>query len=225
MKKIEVNLLRIVLLLILIIIFSSFASAGIGIKKYQESIAVNENEESCITVGAYNPFPTGTNVVIGVSDELKGVLVTQEAESKYLPPETSSDEAINLKFCFKVPEVYSKDCYVLNNFICKLECTEEQKVYEGEIFLKSIPESAQFGGAGGSTTTMSISQDMRVRVNCNPYPRNYTLVYVIVAIISALVIFTILFRKYRKPKAERNREKLRRLRAEIAKESKGHKKK
>jgi hypothetical protein len=218
MKK-EVKSIKIIFLLLGIILFSSLVSSGIGIKKYQESMLVNEGQEACIAVGAYNPFPTGTNVIIGVSDGLKDVLVLQEAEKKYLPPDTSSDHAIDLKFCFKVPEVYHRDCSIAGKFICKLDCTEPQQVYSGEIFLQSVPSPLSVGGTGGSTTTMSVSQDMRVRVACTPHSRDYTLIYVVVAVICAIVIFTILFRKYRKPRVERDREKLKKLRVQLAKES------
>lgn len=212
--------------LIFVILLSasmSFVSAGVGIKKYQESLLVNEGEEGCIVVGAYNPFSTDTNIIVGVSDSLKEVLTLQEADTKLLPAGTSSDKAIEVKFCFEVPIVYQRDCSI-GSFICALSCDEPQKVYDGEIFLQTIPLQTSASGVGGSTTSMSVSQDMAVRVACNPHPRDYTLVYVLAALISAIVIGIALFSKYRKPKAERIREKMQKLKQEMKAENKGKKK-
>jgi len=201
----------------------SFVSAGVGIKKYQESMMVNENEEGCVIVGAYNPFSTDTYINIGVSESLKEVLSLQEADTKLLPAGTSSSNAIDMNFCFKVPKVYTRDCSI-GSFICALSCDEPQKEYAGDIFLQTVPGDSVAGGVGGSTTSMSVSQDMNVRVACNPHSRDYTLVYVLVALISALVVGTTLFNKYRKPKEQRIKEKMQKLKEEMKAEGKGKKK-
>ena len=207
-------------LIFLIFFFSiAFASAGVGIKKYQESLLVNEGEEGCVVVGAYNPFSTDTNVVVKVSEPLQEVLSLQEADTKLLPAGTSSDKALEMRFCFEVPTVYQRDC-IVGSFVCALSCDEPQKVYEGEIYLQTLPLETAAGGVGGSTTSMSVSQDMKVRVACNPHPRDYTLVYVLIALISALVIGIALFNKYRKPKEQRIKEKMQKLKEEIKKERK-----
>jgi len=208
---------KLIVLCLMTFAFISFVSAGIGIRSYQESALVNENNNACLTYGAYNPFSTDTQVIIGISDSLKEVLVEQEAESKLIPAGTSSDKAIPLKFCFKAPKVYSEDCLIAG-FICKEECKEEQKSYVGEVELRSISTSLTIGGTGGSATSFSVSSPLRIRVNCTPHARNYTIVYVLLAVISATVIGTILMRKYRKPKVERDKEKLQKIRAQIAKE-------
>lgn len=195
----------------------SFVSAGVGIKSYQESLLLGEGEKGCLNVGAYNPFVTDTYVLVGVSEELQEVLTKQSADTKLLPAKTSSDDALNLEFCFKVPRVYSRDCLV-GDFICEQTCTEDQKVYEGEVFLQSVPAPTEIGGTGGSSTKMSVSHPMRIRVACEAHSRDYTLVYVLVALICAIVIAWTLFSKYRKPKAQRDKEKIAKLKADLAKE-------
>lgn len=224
MKEVK-NYFGILFLLVGILIFSSFVSAGIGIKYEQESALVGEGEKACLTYGVYNPWDDETYATIGLSDSLLEILSMQEAETKLLPAQTSSDEAIPIEFCFKVPNnIYYKDCSV-GSFICKQECTEEMKVYEGEVFVSTVPDPKAIEGTGGSATKYSISAPLRVRVKCVPHARDYTLVYVLLALISAAVIAFILIRRYRKPKAERDKEKLKKLKAEIAKESKGKRKK
>ncbi len=200
----------------------SFVSAGVGIKKYQESIMVNEGEEGCVKVGAYNPFSTDTYVNIGVSEPLKEVLTLQEADTKLLPGGTSSSSAIDMQFCFKVPKVYTRDCSI-GSFICALSCDEPQKEYVGDIFLQTVAGDSAAEG-GGSATAMSVSQDMNVRVACNPHPRDYTLIYIVVALISIIVVGSILFNKYRKPKEQRIREKMQKLKQEMKAEGKSKKK-
>jgi hypothetical protein len=204
------------------IVSFTLVSAGIGIKSYQDSVLLNEGEEGCVTVGAYNPFPTETNVVVGLSDSFKEILTEQEAETKYLPPGTSSNDAIPLKFCFKVPKVYAREYAsvpLIGRAIDELKCTEPLKVYEGEISLQSIPVENQINGVGGSSTKMSVSRPLRIGVNCNPYPRNYMPLYIAIALVSVLIIFFVLFMRYRKPATERDREKLRKLQERIKKES------
>lgn len=198
--------------------FFSFVDAGLGIKTTQESLVLSEGEEGCLTVGAYNPFDTDTNVIVEINDELKDVLSEQSVETKILPAGTTSDKAIPLKFCFKVPEVYHKDCYIAGKFVCESTCSEPLKVYDGEVILKSIPFDADLYGAGGSTTEVAVSRPLKVRVDCKVYSRNYTLVWVLVSLISAIVLATILIRKYRKPKVIRDKERLEKLKRQIAKE-------
>ena len=98
-------------------------------------------------------------------------------------------------------------------------------MYEGEVFLKTVPLQTTIGGTGGSATSMSVSAPLRVRVQCTAHPRDYSLLYLVFAVISALVVFFVLFNKYRKPKVERDKEKLAKLKSEIARESKKSKKK
>ncbi len=200
-----------------IVLFSSLVSAGLGIKYSEQSVMVKEGETACLTYGVYNPWDDQTYATIGLSDNLKEILTVQDVESKVLPAQTSSDEAIPIKFCFKVPRVYSRDCSV-GSFICEQTCEEPQVEYSGEVVVSSIPAPTQITGAGGSATKYAVGAPLTVRVSCTPHGRDYTLVYVLLALISALVIAGVLFKKYRKPKSVRDKEKIAKLKAEIAKE-------
>jgi hypothetical protein len=208
-----------------ILIFSSFVSAGIGIKWSEESALVKEGGKACLTYSVYNPWDEETYATIGLSGELSQIMTMQESEAKVIPAQTSSSQAIPVSFCFQVPRIYKQDCMV-GSFICKQECKEERQVYSGEVLVSTLPNPNQITGTGGSSTQMSVSAPIRVRVECTPHSRDYTLVYILLAAVSGVVVFIVLFRRYRKPKAQRDREKLLKLKAQIAKdENKGTRKK
>ncbi len=177
-----------------------FISAGIGLKQTQGSILVSENEKACISYGVYNPFEKDTYATITLSDNLKEILTTQETETKLIPASTDSSHAIPIKFCFKAPVVYEKECLIGGLLICKKDCTEETVIYSGEVLAMSVPPETQ---GMGSTTGMVVSAPLSVKIKCIPYERNYTLVWLILLVISALVIIWILFNKSHKLKGKR----------------------
>lgn len=203
-----------------ILLVLPFVSAGVGIKWSQESFLVNQGEKTCISYSVYNPWTEDSYVKIELPDNLKTVLVSQEAETKMVPANTSSKDAIPIGFCFKSPEVYPKECVL--GIICKQQCPSEQKVYEGEVSVVSVPSSNQISGSGGSTTQMAVSAPLKLKIQCLAHGYDFTIVYIIVAVIAGLAIIIILYRKYRRPESERKKEKLEKLRKEM-KELKGKK--
>ncbi len=145
-------------------------SAGVGLKWDKESVMVDENQRNCISYSVYNPWPEESYIQLELSnDELKDVLIEQEAETKLVPSNTFHNDAIPVEFCFKVPKVYKKDCLLLF-LLCKQECQEEQKVYSGKVIAKTVPPPNQMGG---SATTAAISAPLNVRVTCKAFERNY----------------------------------------------------
>lgn len=186
--------LKILFWIFLFLFFISYISAGVGIKWEQESFIMNEGEENCITYGVYNPWPEDSSVIIELSEELKNVLLSQKSETKVVPAFTSSSNALPIKFCFKLPKIYPRDC-VLGSFGCKQECSGEQKIYEGEIRVKSVPN---IDGVGGSATTMSVSAPLRIKVNCNESLRDFNFIYGILGIFSLILIIFLISKKYKK---------------------------
>ncbi len=211
-----------ILSLLIIIMLISFVSAGVGIKWDQESALVNEGEKTCLTYSIYNPWPENTYVVIEPSEEFKDILLLQDVKSKLIPADTKSTSAIPVEFCFKIPEIYEKDCWI-GNIACKQECKEEQKEYSGKIIVKSVPPPTEIGGSGGSATTMSVSAPLRIKIRCSAHSRDFTIIYLMSAIISLLVIGFILYKKYRRPKIQRDKERLKKLQEEIKKEERKRK--
>ena len=204
---------------IALILVMPLISAGVGIKWSQESLIVTEGEKTCMTYSVYNPWPEESYVLIDLSDELKSVLTSQEAETKLVPANTPSSAAIPVQFCFEIPRVYERDCW-FSGYICKQECKEQPKSYSGEVLVKSVPPQTTISGAGGSATQMSVSAPLNLKISCVAYPREFTLVYVSAAAIALIIILILLIKKYRKPKIERDKEKLRKLQAQIKKEKK-----
>ena len=74
-------------------------------------------------------------------------------------------------------------------------------------------------------TTMAVSAPLNIKVRCVPHSRNYTLIYVLVALISLLIIVILLVRKYRTPVVDRDKARLKALKEKIKKEEKGKKRK
>jgi hypothetical protein len=162
-------------------------SAGVGIKWDKESVLVNEGGSACFSYSVYNPWPKEAYVTIEVSEELESVITAQEAETKLVPADTSSDEAIPVEFCFKVPTVYEEDCLV-GGMLCEQTCGADMVSYSGEILVREVPAPAELSGAGGSATSMSVSAPLNLKVSCNAHSRNFTVIYAILAVISLIVI-------------------------------------
>ena len=208
--------MRKLILLVMVIMLSSFVLAGVGIKWGQESALINERGKTCMTYQVYNPWPEDTFVTIELSDELNEILTLQEVETKLVPADTASSEAIPIEFCFKVPRVYERDCWLFGSLICKQDCNEEQKIYSGEVSVKSVPSEIN---GGGSATQMAVSAPLNIKIKCNAHPRNFSLIYIIITLISLTIIGLILYKKYRKPKLERDKEKLKKIKKKIKKET------
>jgi hypothetical protein len=209
------------IMLLLFILPFIYAVGGVGIKWDKESVIVNEGEKTCMSYSIYNPWPEDSYVTIELSSTLKNVSTEYESEKKLIPANTPSTDAIPVKFCFKIPKkVYKTDCLLAGCAVCEQKCDEEQKVYSGEVLAKIVPAPSSIGGTAGSTTEMSVSAPLKIKISCNKHARNYTLIYLFIAGLSAVVVGALLYRKYRTPVSERDKEKLRKLQEKIRKETK-----
>ena len=186
---------------------------AVGIKWYTEGEVVNENSEKCIKYGAYNPSGNDIKVKIEVTDSLKDIISGESFEDKIVKAATKSSEAEEINFCFKVPEVYEKDC-LIGNLVCEQRCEQETKSYSGDVIMTEALVGTG-GGAAGSGATIAASAPLELVVSCVKHDREWGLVY-ITAIIIVLCIFGIwLYKKYSKPKVVRDKEKLKKLQEKI----------
>ena len=103
--------------ILIIAVFGSIVSAGIGISWSQETSLVPEKTKTCLTYKIYNPWPEDSYVQVGLSDSLMEIADKMEADVTFIPKETSSSEAIPVEFCFKTPRVYEEDCALFNSLI------------------------------------------------------------------------------------------------------------
>lgn len=183
-------------------------SAGVGISWAKESALVPEKTKTCLTYKVYNPWPKDVYAQIKLSDELQGIVKSSSSDVQFIPNQTSSKEAIPVTFCFKTPNVYARDCLIGDSLICKQECKEDLKMFEGEVEVVELSEDqAKIGGAGGSKTTMSVSAPLRVRVQCIPHGRNYSVVYGLVALIAGILLLINVLRSRKKKDSEKKEVK------------------
>lgn len=200
-NKLKINKMNklIVLAFALMLVFP-MVSAGVGIKWSQESSLVPESTKTCLTYNVYNPWPTDSYVEISLSEPLMDIVSSTEKDIKFVPKHTSSAEAMPIDFCFKTPVIYERDCWIGDKLICKQECNEPMKTYEGEVIMSEVPAPQEISGTGGSSTSMSVSAPLRVRVQCVAHARNYSLIYIAVALIAAILLAINLLRKKKKKK-------------------------
>ena len=195
MKKVFVNLIFIFLFSIYLF---SIVSAGVGVRWNQETALLPENSKVCLTYGIYNPWPTDSYVKVQLSDSLQPIVESQENVVDSVPKYTYSNSSLPVHFCFQTPKVYKKDCLLFDQFLCKQDCSEPLKVYEGEVQVMEVSEaSVASGGSGGSTTAMSVSAPLRVRVQCIKHGTDYNLLYIILGIIALGIL---LWRVYKRKK-------------------------
>jgi len=206
MNKKEVNKSFELFLLfgILFILYSSFVSAGVGIKWDRETAVVNENSETCMTYQIYNPWPKDCYAKIELSEELQPLLTDAESEVKYIAAQTSSANAIPIEFCFRTPKVYKQDCLLFNSLICRRDCAEPQVVYTGQVNAMETPKDITIGGAGGSSTSMTVAAPLKIKVACVKTGRNYSVVYLAIGLV-ALILLALSF--IRRSKREKNKKK------------------
>jgi hypothetical protein len=222
MKKNEMIAgVRILGILIALSMMISLASAGVGIKWDQQSKLVEQGGRACLTYSVYNPWPRDSYVAIKISGDAETIANSEDSSSKLIPANTPSNDAIPVDFCFDVPYVYSdeRDCWI-GNLFCKQDCSSPQKIYNGEILVTETGANVAGGGSGGSSTSVSVSAPLSVRVQCVAYPRNLTLLYAVIAFICVVIIIYMIYRRNRMPAVARDKEKLKRLQEKIRKESK-----
>lgn len=190
-------------MVLLVSIMIPLISAGVGISWDKESALVPEGTKTCLTYKVYNPWPQDTVVSIELSDSLQEILSSTQGEVTLIPKDTSSTNAIPVTFCFRTPKIYEKDCWIGNLAICKQDCKEELKTYDGEVEVVEA-SGGEFKGAQGSATRISVSAPLRVKVQCVAHKRNFTLIYVVVAII-ALILLLLGISKKKKSKSSKRK--------------------
>jgi len=198
-KEVKKSVNFLIFFLAVALIFIPFISAGVGISWDQESALIPENSKVCMEYKVYNPWAEDSYIKIKLSDSLMAIVSSVDDSVEFVPKETSSKNAIPVKFCFKTPKVYKEDCLLFNKLICKQDCTEAMKIYEGEVEVLEVDtDDAIVGGAGGSATAMSVSAPLRVKVQCIAHATNYSLIYILIAVIAFVLLIINLFKKKKK---------------------------
>jgi len=216
-KKCMKFLVLISLMAILLMVMP-FVSAGVGIKWDRQSAIVKEGGKTCLTYSVYNPWPEDTWVTIEAQGDITQIITDKNAETKLIPANTPSTNAIPLEFCFVVPNIYPQDCWISDKLFCQEEYNGELKMYSGEIVVKSVAAPASVGGSGGSATAMAVSAPLDVTVNPKNSGRDLTPGYIGLALISLVVVALILKKKYSRSELDKDKDKLKKLKEKIKKE-------
>ncbi len=206
--KTEKRVINFFILSILIISLIPFISAGAGLKWSEETALIPENSNVCLTYGVYNPWPKDSYVKIQLSDSLKEIITSSSGEVDLIPGYTYSNSSIPVNFCFKTPSVYKEDCLLFNSLICSQTCNETMKLYSGQVeVLESSSSKLDNSGSGGSSTAMSVSAPLTVKVKCVPHSRNYSIVYFAVGIIALAFLLWKIYKRKKKSRGEEIFEK------------------
>ncbi len=157
-------------------------AGAVGIVWSEEKVMVNELAPYCIEYGVYNPSEQGANVQLSVSDSLKPVIQGAYSRTEFVAGSTKHDQAVKMELCFQVPKVYAADC-LAGDFLCQQSCTQDEVSYTGEVMAIELNDAQ--GGGIGSQTTVGASVPLTLRVKCNPYPVDWSPVYLGVIVIAA----------------------------------------
>lgn len=200
------------------------ASAGVGIKWDRQGAIVEQGSKTCLSYYVYNPWEEDSYATIGVSEPLQEVLKSQQADAKFIPAKTSSAQAIPVEFCFEVPFVYSneRNC-LIGDFLCEQACNSPQREFKGEVIVTESKTPTGGSGSGGSATAAAVSAPLVLKVSCIAHGRDYKPVYGIVALILAIVLGVLIFRKLRRPKSERYKDEIKKLEEKLKQERKKNK--
>ncbi|MBD3262798.1 hypothetical protein GF374_00270 [Candidatus Woesearchaeota archaeon] len=196
------NKKKIILVAILALVFmitipqAVSARKGVGIVWGTETVIVSENSVHCVEYGLYNPWDEDVLASLTVDGDLKQVVENEESETKLIKANTLHDDAIPVELCFKIKEVYEKDCAVGEFLLCEQDCDCEQVSYSGEISV--IEEGNKItGGFAGSKTALGVTVPLKLKVKCEEY-KDYASAYVIVIAIVLMLIGLTLYKRRKK---------------------------
>ena len=190
------KLFALLLLLCVVLAFPVAARKGVGIVWNTETEIVKEGTNYCIEYGIYNPWDEDVNALLSVSEEFKPIVNNEESEPRLVEGGTKHDRAVPINLCFDIDNVYQQDC-LFGDFFCQQKCDVQPVTHEGKIVV--MEETT--GSAGmGSSTTLGVSVPLKLKVQCNAHPRDWTLAYLALAILLSILIIIVLLRR-RKNKA------------------------
>jgi hypothetical protein len=192
--------------------------SAVGIKWYTEQESVSENSEKCIPYGAYNPSSRDIGVHIEVTGNIQEIITTSAVTDELVPAKTSSANAKEINFCFTMPKIYQDDCLV-GNLICEQTCQSPAQSFTGDVVMTETM-IGNAGGTAGSGTTIAASAPLTLTALCQEKSRDWSIAYLSAILVCAIVFMSALYIKYRKPKIERDKEKLQKLQARIKAASK-----
>ena len=185
-----------VTLLIMSLLSLTLVSArkGVGLVWSTETEVVHEGGVHCVEYGVYNPWDEDVRAVLGVSDNLRDVIVREESEVKLVGAGTLHDVAVPFEFCFRVGKVYDADC-LFGGLVCRQDCLGEEVVFDGKVMV--LEESGSSGGGTGSATSLGVGVPLKLRVKCVAHGRDWGLVYLLVVLVCLVWIGVLLHGRFK----------------------------
>ena len=178
------------------------ARKGVGIVWMTQTEIVNENSMHCVQYGVYNPWDEDVKIGLSVSNELKDLVDEQKSEVKTVPANTMPDNPVPIEFCFKIKDVYPKECIL--GTLCKQTCEGNDVVYEGKVQAIETPDNENTGT--GSKASIGVSVPLKLKVKCVPGDRDWTALYILLIIIALAVIGYVVYQKVTKSKGKRRKK-------------------
>jgi hypothetical protein len=165
----------------LVAVAAAGQASAVGIVWSTEREVVSELSPHCIEYGVYNPSSDDAVVQLSVSDSLKPVVQGASSRTEAVAAGTKHDEAVMVNLCFQVPKVYDANC-LAGDFLCEQSCAQDEVSYAGEVMALELNDEQ--GGCIGSQTTVGASVPLTLLVKCNPYGRDWSPVYLLVAAVA-----------------------------------------
>ena len=194
---------RVVLFLIIFLLFLNVTHArkGVGIVVNSQSELLDENKEICIDYGIYNPWDEDVKAALETQGDINSILSNYKSEEKLVPAGTTHSNALPVRLCFRVADVYKDDC-LLGNLLCEQKCESPQVSYSGEV---TVVEKAQQNQAlTGSQTNLGVSAPLAIKVKCQKSPRNYTPLWFGLFIVVLIIFIIWIVLKNKKPKTKQS---------------------
>jgi len=189
------------LLVLLLLVQPVLGYRGVGITYGTDYMYVEEDSINCLNYGVYNPWDEDVNIEVVAEDDLADMVMS--IDPVFVSAGTKHDEATEVDVCFRVPELFEKDC-LLGPILCKPICPVEDPVLSGNVVVREA-EIAGISGTG-SRATISASAPLRLIGKCEDVGRNWTpLLLIIIAVIAAIAGGAYALRQRQKPAS---REKL-----------------
>ena len=186
-----------VFLLLLILLTNTIdAKSGVGIVWMTEVETAYENTRHCIDYGLYNPWDEDIKVSLKVGGELSSIISDINSPVQTIKSFTSSKDPVISRICFKIPEVYEKNC-ILGALLCEKKCEEPEVKYDGYISAKE--EKIDEFDKSGSSVALDVAAPLKIKVACEKTERSYTILIVIliILILLALIAWFIIKKKKR----------------------------
>lgn len=189
------------LVIFFLILNIAYARKGVGIVVNSQAEVVDENKQICLDYGIYNPWDEDVKAALETQGDINNILSNYQSEEKIIPAGTTHSNALPVKLCFRVTDVYKDDC-LIGNLLCQQTCQSPQVTYNGEVAV--VEKSQQNQDSTGSQTNLGVSAPLAIKVRCQKSPRNYTPLWAGLFVLVLLIFIIWILIKNKKSKTKQS---------------------